>query len=62
MATVVTPQEPVSQGVEVDGARAETAHGSGVAPRGHGDPVLGLPDVDARGVGVADLESFGERG
>src|SRR5205807_3383223 len=32
------------------------AHGLGVAPRGHGDPVLGFADVDASGMGVADLE------
>jgi hypothetical protein len=57
-----TVKEPVGQGVEVDGERAETAHGLGVTPRGHGDPVLGFADVDARGVGVADLESFGEHG
>ena len=57
-----TVNEPVSQGVEVDGERAETAHRLGVAPRGHGNPVLGLPDVEASGVGVADLEGFGEYG
>jgi hypothetical protein len=34
----------------------------GGAPRGHGDPVLGFADVDARGVRVADLECFGEHG
>ena len=57
-----TVNEPVGQGVEVGGEGAETAHGLGVAPRGHGDPVLGFADVDARGVGVADLEGFGEHG
>jgi hypothetical protein len=51
-----TVDEPVSSGVEVGGEGAETAYRLGVAPRGHGDPVLGLPDVDASGVGVADLE------
>jgi hypothetical protein len=34
----------------------------GVAPRGHGDPVLSFADVDASGVGVADLECVGEQG
>ena len=64
MATVVTPHvnEPVGQGVEVGGEGAETTHGLGVAPRGHGDPVLGFADVDARGMGVAELEGVGERG
>ena len=57
-----TVNEPVGQGVEVGGEGAETAHGLGVAPRGHGHPVLGFADVDARGVGVADLEGFGEHG
>jgi hypothetical protein len=55
-------KEPVSQGVTVGGAGAETAHGLGVAPRGHRDPVLGFADVDARGVGVADLEGVGKHG
>ena len=57
-----TVDEPVGQGVEVGGEGAETAHGLGVAPRGHGDPVLGFADVDASGVGVADLEGVGEHG
>ena len=57
-----TVNEPVGEGVEVDGERAETAHGLGVAPRRHGDPMLGFADVDARGVGVADLEGVGEHG
>jgi hypothetical protein len=57
-----TVTEPVGQGVEVDGARAETAHGVGGAPRGHGAPVLGCADIDARGVGVADLEGIREYG
>jgi hypothetical protein len=57
-----TVNEPVGQGVEVGGERAETAHGLGVATRWHGDPVLSFADVDARSVGVADLEGFGEHG
>jgi hypothetical protein len=57
-----TVNEPVGQGVEVGGERTETAHGLRVAPRRHGDPVLGFADVDARGVGVADLEGVGEHG
>jgi len=57
-----TVDEPVGHGVEVSGEGAETAHGLGVAPRGHGDPVLSLANVDARGMGVADLEGVGERG
>jgi len=57
-----TVNEPVGQSVEVDGERTETAHGLGVAPRGHGDPVLGFADVDASGMGVADLEGVGEHG
>jgi hypothetical protein len=57
-----TRQEPVGSGVKGGGARPETAHGLRVAPWGHGDPVLGCAEVDARGVGVADLEGFGEQG
>jgi len=57
-----TVNEPVGQGVEVGGAGAKTTHGLGVAPWGHGDPVLGFTNVDARSVRVADLESFGEHG
>jgi hypothetical protein len=57
-----TVQEPVGSGVKVGGERPETAHGLRVAPWGHGDPVLRFADVDARGVGVADLEGFGEYG
>jgi len=57
-----TVDEPVGQGVEVGGECAETAHGLGIAPRGHGDPVLGFADVNASGVGVADLEGVGEHG
>ena len=57
-----TVDEPVSQGVEVSGEGAETAHGLGVAPRGHGDPVLGFADINACGVGVADLEGLSEDG
>jgi hypothetical protein len=41
---------------------AETAHGLGVAPRGHGAPVLSCANVDTCGVGVADLEGFSEDG
>ena len=63
MATVVTStgKGPGGQRVEVGGARAETAHGLGVATWRYGDPVLGFADVDAGGVGVADLECFGEQ-
>jgi hypothetical protein len=57
-----TVNEPVGQGVEVGGEGAKTTHGLGVAPWGHGDPVLGFTNVDARSVRVADLESFGEHG
>ena len=55
-----TVNEPVGQGVEVSRAGAETTHGLGGAPWRHGDPVLGFADVDARGMGVADLEGCGE--
>jgi hypothetical protein len=58
----VTVKEPVGQGVEVGGERTETAPGLRVAPRRHGAPVLGFAAVDARGVGVADLEGFSEYG
>jgi hypothetical protein len=57
-----TVEEPVSSGVEVGGAGAETAYRLGVAPRGHGAPVLRLANVDASGVGVIDLEGVGEHG
>ena len=57
-----TVNEPVGQGGEVGGAGAETTHGVGVAPRGHGAPGLGFTDVDARGMGVAELEGVGECG
>jgi hypothetical protein len=57
-----TVDEPVGQGVEVGGEGAETTHGLRVTTRGHGDPVLSFADVDASGVGVADLEGFGEHG
>ncbi len=52
MATVVTStgKGPGGQRVEVGGARAETAHGLVIAPRRHGDPVLGFADVDTSGV------------
>ena len=53
-----TTNEPVGQGVKGGGARAETAHGLGVAPRRPGDPGLGVADVEASGVGVADREGF----
>ena len=57
-----TGEEPVGAGVEGSGAGAATAHGLGVAPRGHGNPVLGLTNVDARGVGVVDWKGVGEHG
>jgi hypothetical protein len=57
-----TVNEPVGEGVEVDGECAETAHGLGVTPRGHGDPVLGFADVDASSVRMTDLECFGKHG
>jgi hypothetical protein len=57
-----TVDEPVSQGVEIGSEGTEATHGVGVAPRRHGDPVLGFADVDASGMGVADLECFGEHG
>jgi len=41
---------------------AKTTHGLGGRTLGHGDPVLGFTNVDARSVRVADLESFGEHG
>jgi len=53
-----TGDEPVGEG---GGEGAETAHGLGGAPRGHGNPVLGLANVDASGVGVVDLQGFGEQ-
>jgi hypothetical protein len=53
---------PVGEGVKVGGEGAETAHGLGIAPWRHGDPVLGFADVDARGMGMADLECIGEHG
>jgi hypothetical protein len=34
----------------------------GVAPGGHGHPVLGFADVDASGMRVTDLEGVGEHG
>ena len=58
----VTVNEPVGEGVEVGGEGAKTAHGLGIAPWWHSHPVLSFADVDARGVGVADLEGFGEHG
>ena len=60
--THATVNEPVGEGVEVDGEGAETAHGLRVAPRGHGHPVLGFADVDAGGMGVADVEGVGKHG
>jgi hypothetical protein len=57
-----TVKEPVGQGVKVSGEGTETTHRLGVAPRRHGDPVLGFADVKARGMGVADLESVREHG
>ena len=57
-----TVNEPVGQGVEGGGEGAETTHGLGGAPRGPGDPMLGCAAVDARGMGVAELEGVGERG
>jgi hypothetical protein len=57
-----TVEEPVSQGVEIGSEGAETTHGLGVASRRHGDPGLGFADVNANGMGVADLEGFGEHG
>jgi hypothetical protein len=63
MATVVTSQAmSQSEGVEVGGEGADTAHGLGGTPRGYGDPVLSCADVDAGGVGVAALEGFSEDG
>ena len=46
----------------LSGEGAETAHGLGVAPRGHYVTGLSLANVDARGMGVADSEGVGERG
>ena len=57
-----TVEEPVGEGVEVRSEGAEPAHGLGVAPRGHSDPVLRLANVDASSVGVVDLEGVGEHG
>jgi hypothetical protein len=57
-----TVHKPVGEGVEVGGARAKTAPGLRGAPRGHRAPVLGFADVDASGMGVADLECVGEHG
>jgi hypothetical protein len=57
-----TVAAPVSDGVEVGGAGAATADRLGGAPRGHGAPGLGLPDVEASGVGGADLERIGAHG
>lgn len=57
-----TVEEPGSQGVESGSAGAETTHGLGGASRRHGAPVLGFADVKASGLGVADLEGFGEHG
>ena len=54
--------EPIGQGGKSSGEGADTAHGLGVAPRGHGDPGLGFADVEARGVGGADLEGLREDG
>src|SRR5207302_4281222 len=57
-----TLNEPVGQGVKVSGEGAETTHGLRVATRRHGDPVLGFADVNASGMGVADLEGVREQG
>ena len=54
-----TVQEPVGQGGEGGGARAETAHGLGGTPRGHGAPGRGVADVKASRVRVADLQRCG---
>ena len=55
-------QKPVGQSVAGSGACAETAHGWGGAPRGHGAPGLRVTDVAARGVGVTEREGGGEHG
>ncbi len=57
-----TGHEPVSQGVQGGGAGADTAHGWGGAPRGHGAPRLGCADVEAHSVRGADLEGCGAHG
>ena len=57
-----TGTEPGGAGGAGDGAGAETAPGLGGAPRRHGAPVRGVADVEARGLGVADLEGVGEHG
>jgi len=57
-----TGKEPVGEGIEVGSEGAETAYGLRGAIRWDGHPVLGFADVDACGVGVADLEGFGEHG
>jgi hypothetical protein len=57
-----TVEEPVGEGFKVGSEGAETTHGLGVAIRRHSDPVLGFADVDASGMGVTDLEGFGEQG
>jgi len=55
-------EEPGGAGLELDSAGAATAHGLRVTPRGHGHPVRGFADVDAGGMGVADLEGVGKHG